>query len=61
VARTDGRSPIRTEWIFDKKTHEFSGERTTVTADYASFEKGTVLADAAVLRQAFVDEPGQRP
>ncbi|MFF6830205.1 CU044_5270 family protein [Streptomyces longwoodensis] len=61
VARTDGGAPIRTEWIFDEKTHEFSGQRTTVMTDYAGFKKGTVVADAAVLRRAFVDEPGQRP
>lgn len=61
VARQDDGSPVRVEWIFDEKTYEFLGERTTVTKDYAGVKKGTVVADTAIVNRDFVDKAGQRP
>ncbi|MFE2106552.1 CU044_5270 family protein [Kitasatospora sp. NPDC059463] len=60
VARVDGG--IRTEWIFDPKTHEFLGERTVVAAEGNDFGKpGTVTGHSAVLASTVVDQPGVEP
>ncbi|MDQ0582695.1 CU044_5270 family protein [Streptomyces rishiriensis] len=61
VAREDAKLPFRVEWIFDRKTHQMLGQRTTVTRDYGKYRKGTVLDDAAIVRRAVVDKVGQRP
>lgn len=61
IARTDPYNPLRDEWIFDAKTHEFLGEREVATKDNAGVKKGTVTADTAVLRRAIVDKAGERP
>ncbi|MFF2953496.1 CU044_5270 family protein [Kitasatospora sp. NPDC057965] len=60
VARVDGG--IRTEWIFDPKTHEFLGERTVVAAEGNEFGKpGTVTGHSAILARTVVDQPGEEP
>ncbi|WP_328933624.1 MULTISPECIES: CU044_5270 family protein [unclassified Streptomyces] len=61
IARTDPDNPLRDEWIFDAKTHEFLGEREVATKDNAGVKKGTVTANTAVLRRAVVDRAGERP
>ncbi|WP_344599659.1 CU044_5270 family protein [Streptomyces glaucus] len=61
VARQDPDNPLRDEWIFDARTHEFLGERTVATEDHAGLRKGAVTSNTAVLRRAVVDEPGERP
>jgi hypothetical protein len=61
IARKDPDNPSRDEWIFDKETHEFLGERSVATDDIADVEEGTVISDTAVLRRAVVDRAGQRP
>ncbi|WP_437094065.1 CU044_5270 family protein [Streptomyces sp. enrichment culture] len=61
VAREDPDNPTRDEWIFDKKTFEFLGERSVASEDYSDVEEGTVTSNTAVLRRAIVDEAGQRP
>ncbi|MER5351529.1 CU044_5270 family protein [Kitasatospora sp. NPDC002551] len=58
VARENGG--IRTEWIFDPKTHEFLGERTVVAAEGNELGKpGTVTGHSAVLGRTVVDQPGE--
>ncbi|MBB4949004.1 hypothetical protein F4556_004539 [Kitasatospora gansuensis] len=52
VARTD--DGIRKEWIFDRTSYEFLGERSVEVAS------GTVLGQSAMLTHALVDRPGQR-
>ncbi|MFF2662741.1 CU044_5270 family protein [Kitasatospora sp. NPDC058032] len=60
VARVDGG--IRTEWIFDPKTHEFLGERTVVASEGNAFGKpGTVTGHSAVLARTVVEQPGEEP
>jgi hypothetical protein len=45
----------RTEWIFSKQTLQYLGERDVKVAN------GSTTGEAAVLRRAFVDHPGQLP
>ncbi|OSZ61804.1 hypothetical protein OQI_03585 [Streptomyces pharetrae CZA14] len=61
IAREDPDNPSRDEWIFDKETYEFLGERTVASEDYSDVKEGTVTSNTAVLRRAVVDKPGQRP
>lgn len=61
VAREDAKMPLRVEWIFDEKTHQMIGQRTTLTRDYGKFKKGSVFEDDAILRRAVVDKAGERP
>lgn len=61
IARKDPDNPSRDEWIFDRESYEFLGERSVATDDYADIEEGTVTSDTAVLRRAVVDKAGQRP
>ncbi|HLT09994.1 MAG TPA: CU044_5270 family protein [Micromonosporaceae bacterium] len=60
IARThDG---LRTEWIFDRGTLQFLGERTVTTETPGSFvPPGIVTASTAVVARAIVDRPGQLP
>lgn len=62
IARNDPDNPSRDEWIFDKKTHEFLGERAVATsARSGGVEKGDVTSNTAILDRAVVDKAGQRP
>ncbi|WP_043503124.1 CU044_5270 family protein [Streptomyces glaucescens] len=61
ITRQDPDNPSRDEWIFDKSTYEFLGERTVASEDYSDVKEGTVTSNTAVLRRAVVDKPGQRP
>ncbi|WND35911.1 CU044_5270 family protein [Streptomyces sp. BB1-1-1] len=61
ITREDPDNPTRDEWIFDKETHRFLGERSVADEDYSDVEEGTVTSNTAVLRRAVVDEPGERP
>ncbi|MER5434949.1 CU044_5270 family protein [Streptomyces sp. NPDC002588] len=61
VARKDPDNPSRDEWIFNKRTYEFLGERSVATDDFSNVRKGTVISTTAVLRRAVVDHPGRRP
>jgi len=62
IARKDPDNPSRDEWIFDKKTHEFLGEREVATSDWSGgVKKGDVTSNTAILDRAVVDKAGQRP
>ncbi|MFJ7258266.1 CU044_5270 family protein [Streptomyces sp. NPDC098085] len=59
VARTaHGR---QTQWIFDRTTYEFLGERTVLTEAGDAGPAGTVLGTSAILTRAAVDRPGETP
>jgi hypothetical protein len=51
----------RTEWIFNKKTLDFLGERSVMTKDTTWAKSGQVTSSAALLHSAIVDKPGQLP
>ncbi|MFB7287600.1 CU044_5270 family protein [Actinacidiphila glaucinigra] len=63
VARLEEATGERTEWIFDRKTHVFLGERT-VQAErdpYGVVPRGTVVSTSAVLTRSVVDGVKQLP
>ncbi|WP_435845812.1 hypothetical protein [Streptomyces exfoliatus] len=57
VARTHAGE--RTEWIFDKNTLEFLGERGVMVEDTAWAKAGQITATTAVLNRGISDEPGE--
>ncbi|MDY0810195.1 CU044_5270 family protein [Kitasatospora purpeofusca] len=57
VAHVD--SGVRTEWIFEPKTHEFLGEREVVVAESDFGKPGTVIGHSAVLGRTITDKPGE--
>ena len=61
IRRVDRRTGWATEWIFDRETLVYLGERTSLTEDGASGAKGTVLSENAVLERAVVDAYRERP
>lgn len=65
VARLDETSGQREEWIFDKKTHVFLGERSVqvkqLTGTDALIKPGTVTFTNAILNRAIVDGIKQTP
>ncbi|GAA4930914.1 CU044_5270 family protein [Streptomyces coeruleoprunus] len=59
VARTaHGR---QTQWIFDRTTYAFLGERTVLTETGEAGPAGTVVGISAVLTKAAVDGAGDKP
>ncbi|MEV6997476.1 CU044_5270 family protein [Streptomyces sp. NPDC093982] len=65
VARLDETSGQREEWIFDKKTHVFLGDRSVQvrkgTGENALIEPGTVMYTSAIINRAVVDGMKQSP
>ncbi|MGC0338793.1 CU044_5270 family protein [Streptomyces sp. SLBN-8D4] len=63
IARLDEQSGQRTEWIFDRKTYAFLGERSVQVEPSETFKKGTVTFTVAITQRAVVNEmkevPGQ--
>ncbi|MCP9974253.1 hypothetical protein [Streptomyces somaliensis] len=51
----------RKEWVLDKSTARFLGERTVLLEDSAWGEKGTVVSSAALVASGIVDDAGQTP
>lgn len=65
VARLDGNSGRREEWIFDRTTHAFLGRRTVQVAAAGGAEAvippGTITFTSAITRRAVVDAIKQTP
>ncbi|MDQ0787692.1 CU044_5270 family protein [Streptomyces sp. B3I8] len=61
ILRVDAHASTATEWIFDRKTLAFLGERSYLTHDVTAGRKGTVMEETAVLRRAVVDAYRERP
>ncbi|MCX4507801.1 CU044_5270 family protein [Streptomyces anulatus] len=61
IARTDEADGARTEWIFDRETYTYLGERTVQTRDAEGVRAGTVRGHVAVTDRAVVDAVKQRP
>ncbi|WP_025620300.1 CU044_5270 family protein [Salinispora cortesiana] len=51
----------RDEWIFDRHTYDYLGQRSYLVADTADGPSGTVLSTTAVLQWAVVPKLGERP
>ncbi|MFJ9893808.1 CU044_5270 family protein [Streptomyces sp. NPDC091280] len=63
IARENPADGERTEWIFDKKTLQFLGERTVVvkTVTGSHFKVGTVTFTSAITERGIVDANKQLP
>ncbi|MCX4912051.1 CU044_5270 family protein [Streptomyces sp. NBC_00687] len=65
VARLDEVSGERTEWIFDKKTHIFLGDRTVQVKKVLEYgvavKPGTVRYTSAITKRTIVDGMSQTP
>ncbi|MEU0405756.1 CU044_5270 family protein [Streptomyces sp. NPDC006197] len=59
VARTSHGE--QTQWIFDRTTSAFLGERTVLTENTSAGRTGTVLGVSAVLAKAAVPARGEQP
>ncbi|MFB7861104.1 CU044_5270 family protein [Streptomyces sp. NPDC056069] len=59
VARAAGGE--QTQWVFDRSTSAFLGERTVLTRATAAGPAGTVLGSSAVLARAVTNRPGEHP
>ncbi|MFI6984227.1 CU044_5270 family protein [Embleya sp. NPDC050154] len=55
LARTDEVAGDRTEWIFDRNTYEFLGERTVLIRPLEKLPAGTVTGHSAALKRSIVD------
>ncbi|GAB3868258.1 CU044_5270 family protein [Dactylosporangium cerinum] len=61
VARTDEVDGIRHEWIFDRETFAYLGQREYAVRDGNGMTAGTVIGITAVLQRAVVDRAGRTP
>ncbi|MET9769186.1 CU044_5270 family protein [Streptomyces sp. NPDC006415] len=61
IARADEADGARTEWIFDRETYTYLGERTVQTRDVEGVKEGTVRGHTAVTDRAVVDAVKQPP
>ncbi|MFG2424152.1 CU044_5270 family protein [Streptomyces sp. NPDC048448] len=65
VARLDETSGARAEWIFDKKTHVFLGDRTVQVKKVFEYgvavKPGTVRYTSAITKRTIVDGMKQAP
>jgi hypothetical protein len=59
VARTDEVIGSRTEWIFDRETFAYLGQREYMVRDAHGMTAGTVIGITAVLQRAVVDRAGR--
>ena len=50
-----------TEWVFDRDTLSYLGERSHLTKDSPTGNKGTIVHETAILKRAIVDDYRQRP
>jgi hypothetical protein len=51
----------RTEWIFDRNTFDYLGERSYLVEDTSGGKAGMLTGTTAVTERAVVDEMGERP
>ncbi|MFD5390597.1 CU044_5270 family protein [Streptomyces sp. NPDC127074] len=61
IARVDKRTWVANEWVFDRDSLAYLGDREYRTKDFAAGKKGDVLAEYAILKHGIVDHYRQRP
>ncbi|MFD7506921.1 CU044_5270 family protein [Streptomyces sp. NPDC059850] len=61
IARVDKRTWVANEWIFDRDSLAYLGEREYRTKDFAAGKKGDVLSEYALLKHGIVDHYRERP
>ncbi|WP_064457559.1 CU044_5270 family protein [Streptomyces hygroscopicus] len=61
ITRTDKRASTATEWVFDRDSLAFLGERRYRTEAVGAGKKGDILEKFAVLERGIVDAYRERP
>ncbi|MGW1200799.1 CU044_5270 family protein [Streptomyces sp. NPDC002536] len=61
IAREDTQRGERTEWVFDRQSLAYLGDRSCLTRTSDWGKAGTLLHAGAVLERAVVDAPRQTP
>ncbi|MFE9064214.1 CU044_5270 family protein [Streptomyces violaceusniger] len=61
IARVDKRTWVVTEWVFDRGSLAYLGDRSYRTKDFAAGKKGDVLEEYAILEHGIVDAYRERP
>ncbi|MFD0583844.1 CU044_5270 family protein [Dactylosporangium darangshiense] len=59
IARTDEKTGVRSEWIFDPATYAYLGQRSYTVRDVDGIPAGTVTGITAVMERAVVDGAGR--
>ncbi|MFD7643760.1 CU044_5270 family protein [Kitasatospora sp. NPDC059795] len=61
LARLDPQTGERSEWIFDRQTHQYLGSRGVQVREVNGIKPGTVVERTAIVTRAVVDADKQRP
>ncbi|MGW1077185.1 CU044_5270 family protein [Streptomyces sp. NPDC002537] len=61
VAITHTGPGSRQEWIFDRNTYEYLGQREVLVRPYRGLEPGTVTRETVVIKRAVVDAKKELP
>ncbi|MFJ7496756.1 CU044_5270 family protein [Streptomyces sp. NPDC097727] len=61
LARLDPQTGERSEWIFDRESHQYLGSRGVQIREVNGVKPGTVVERTAIVTRAVVDAKNQRP
>ncbi|MFD9066814.1 CU044_5270 family protein [Kitasatospora purpeofusca] len=61
LARLDPQTGERSEWIFDRETHQYLGSRGVQVREFDGVKPGTVVEQTTIVTRAIVDAKNQRP
>ncbi|MFB6890073.1 CU044_5270 family protein [Kitasatospora sp. NPDC056327] len=61
LARLDPQTGERSEWIFDRESHQYLGSRGVQVREVNGIKPGTVVERTAIVTRAVVDVRNQRP
>ncbi|MFF2746069.1 CU044_5270 family protein [Kitasatospora sp. NPDC058048] len=61
LARLDPQTGERSEWIFDRDSHQYLGSRGVQVREFNGVKPGTVVERTTILTRAVVDAKNQRP
>ncbi|WP_380280621.1 CU044_5270 family protein [Kitasatospora purpeofusca] len=61
LARLDPQTGERSEWIFDRESHQYLGSRGVQVREVNGIKPGTVVERTSILARAVVDAKSQRP
>ncbi|MGW4382385.1 CU044_5270 family protein [Kitasatospora sp. NPDC004531] len=61
LARLDPQTGERSEWIFDRTSHQYLGSRGVQVREVGGIKPGTVVERTAIVGRAVVDADKQRP
>ncbi|MFJ4091330.1 CU044_5270 family protein [Kitasatospora sp. NPDC089913] len=61
LARLDPWTGERSEWIFDRESHQYLGSRGVQVREFNGVKPGTVVERTTIVTRAVVDAKNQRP